>query len=115
MDDDINTQTIKRLLSFVESVQAQSYQTLWEVSKDCPMGKEEAPSMWSRRKTEVRKILGFNNARDALEDLLLLIEQGWLVRDIARDGEPDFWRRQAAFVQRLAKARNALIRMQEVP
>lgn len=106
---------VNRLIRFVESVQAQSYQTLWEVTKDAPSAKDIPVSMEDRRNIEVRKILGFNDARSALEDLLLMVEQGWLVRDIRGDySDASFWPRTAEFVERLAKARNALIRMNHV-
>lgn len=103
------------LLSFVESVQAQSYQTLWEVTKDAPTAKDPPVSLENRRNIEVHKILGFNDARSALEDLLLMVEQGWLVRDMSGDySDVTYWTRQAEFVERIAKARNALIRMKSV-
>lgn len=106
---------VNRLLRFVESVQAQSYQTLWEVTKDAPSEKDPPRSLADSRNMEVRKILGFNDARSALEDLLLMVEQGWLVRDIRADySDATFWPRAAQVVERLAKARNALIRMNHV-
>lgn len=106
---------VNRLIRFVEGIQAQSYQVLWEVTKDAPSEKEPPLSLTDRRNTEVRKILGFNDARDALEDLLLMVEQGWLVRDTRGDySDASFWPRTAELVERLAKARNALIRMNHV-
>lgn len=105
---------VNRLIRFAENIQAESYQVLWEVTKDAPSAKTELPPIKERRATEVQKILGFNDARDALENMLSLVEDNWLIRNVWRDSEPDFWIRQEEFILRLAKARNALIRMKEV-
>ncbi len=45
---------------------------------------------------------------DALKDMFAMIEEGLLVRDISKDGQPDYAIRMLRFTQRLAKANTAL-------
>ena len=47
-------------------------------------------------------------AAAALRDLFALMDEGYLVRDISRDGEEGFAMRQLPYVRRLAAAHSAL-------
>ncbi len=51
--------------------------------------------------------------REALVDLFALMDEHLLVRDISKDSEPNFHMRTIRFVERLAKARAALIDSRE--
>jgi len=55
-----------------------------------------------------RVVTAFEKQQAALTDVFALIDEGYLVRDIANDGEPGFAMRQLPYVQRLVKARATL-------
>lgn len=46
--------------------------------------------------------------REALGDVLAMIDEGWLGRDTSRDHEPDWAVRQMPYVQRLADAKRVI-------
>ncbi len=48
-----------------------------------------------------------NAAQAALRDLLLMMDEGLLVRDISKDAGPDFALRMLSFVARLKRASEA--------
>ncbi len=45
---------------------------------------------------------------DALRDLMALVDEGWLVRNTAGDGDPAWAIRQIPYLRRLAKIKEVL-------
>lgn len=79
--------------------------TLSDRIKALPAIKDEAGAECVSREAVLGMVAGDDNAlRASLREIMKLIEDGFLVRNISRDGEPGWAMRQIPMVQTLAKA-----------
>lgn len=83
---------LKRMLNFAEN-------------GDLVMYKRESEYYFKQLEELGREV---ERLREALRDLFALMDEGFLVRDISRDAEPDWALKMIPFVQRLQKAKAAL-------